>query len=155
MKTCAQQREVVQAMRAGHWPHGVSSDLREHVASCSQCADEACLLFAFAMARENAMRATPSQSAGLLWWKAQLRRRQETMERLERPGRAIPAITISASVLLLTAVLITAWKRLDWSRLITQFTSGSSNAWILAVVAAALCGFAVATVLFISSENRS
>ena len=154
MKTCAMKDEVVQAVRAGHWPQGVAAELREHVAACGQCAEEARLLSAFALARESAMRMASPQSAGLLWWKAQLRRRHEAMERLERPGRAIPTVTISASVLLLTAVLVTAWKRLEWSRLTAMFSPGSSNAWIVAVVAAVLCGIAVATVLLGSSEDR-
>jgi len=156
MKTCAQKKEVAQAVRSGQWPLGCAAELHEHVAACEQCNEEARLLSAFATARNGAMRKAPPQSAGLLWWKAQLRRRRETMERLERPGLAIPTAPIAASVILLIAVLATAWKRIDWSRLTAIFSPAGWNAWILAAVSVLLCGFAVVAVVvgFGLSEER-
>ena len=154
MKTCPQKTEVEQAVRSGQWPLGCAAELREHVSSCEQCAHEARLLSAFATTRESAMRTAPAQSAGLLWWRAQLRRRHEAMERLERPGLAIPTATIAASTILLIAVLATAWKRIDWSRLTAACAPAGWNVWMVTAVAALLCGFALVAAIVGLPDKR-
>ena len=154
MKICPQKKEMAQAVRSGQWPLGCAAELHEHVAVCEQCNEEARLLSAFATARNSAMRAAPPKSAGLLWWKAQLRRRREAMERIERPGLAIPMATIIASTILLIAVLATAWKRIDWSRLTAACAPAGWNVWIVTAVAALLCGFALVVAIVALPDKR-
>jgi hypothetical protein len=154
MSDCARRDEVTQAVRAGHWPQGCVVDLQEHVAGCSRCAEEVRLLSAFALAREGAMRTLPFQSAELLWWRAQLRRRHNTMERLQRPALAISAATITASVVLLVSALAVVWKRIEWTRLAVMFSSVGWNGWIMLSVAAVLCGFVVTALVVVSSSLR-
>lgn len=109
MKPCIHHEELCSAMRAGHWPEAASAELRDHVATCSRCAEEARLLTAFRAARSTAMRTLAPQSPALLWWKAQLRQRHRTMEQLQRPAAVLSAATIGASLILLIAVLVVAW----------------------------------------------
>jgi hypothetical protein len=154
MKVCGRRDEVAQGVRAGRWPQGCAAELRAHVAECAACAEEARMLSAFAGAREGAMRMAPAQSAELLWWKAQLRRRHEAMERLEFPGLAISMVTIGASVVLLMIVLAVVWKRVAWSRVLAGFSATGWNTWILVSVAAVLCGFAVVAMVVGLPEER-
>ena len=147
MKACIRHEEVVQTVRAGWWPSACTEELREHVAACSQCAEAALMPSAFATARAGAMRMAAPQAAGVLWWKAQLRRRREAMEKLERPGLMISAWTIAASIVLLMAVLVTAWKRSGWSQVQALFASARWNTWIGASVLVLVCGFAVVAVM--------
>lgn len=146
MKTCARQQEVTQAVQAGQWPLGVAEEVREHVAACAACADEVRLAVAFQSARAAAMRVATPQSAGLLWWKAQIRRRQEAMEKLERPGFAISTAAMAVSLVLLGAVLLTVWKQVHWSRTMVFFSPHGWSVWMVAGVAAVLFGFVVAAV---------
>lgn len=147
MSACAWHDELMQALRAGQWPQGCAAELREHVAGCARCAEEARVTLAFAAARENAMRAADLPSSGLLWWKAQLRRRRSAMEQLERPAATISVATIAASVAVLLAVLATVWKRVEWSRLATMFSPAGWNVWVLGSIAVLLCAFAVVAVV--------
>ncbi len=156
MKACTQTREVAQLVRAGQWPQACPTELREHVTACAICADEAQMLSAFTIARSFSMLVTPPGNPGLLWWQAQLRRRHEAMERLERPAITIPAVTITASVVTLLVVLVFASKKLEWSGLLTMFASTGWNEWVVGAVAMLLCGFAVVALLvgFGVTENR-
>lgn len=147
MKGCSRQNEVTQALQAGQWPQGCAQELHDHVETCRQCGEQVRFTLAFAAARNAAMRAAMPQSAGLLWWKAQLRRRQQAMERLERPGAAIPTATLTASVVLLAVALLAIGKHLDWAQWATLFSPAGWNIWVVAAIAAALCGFAVVAVV--------
>lgn len=147
MKACVREAEVAQSVRSGQWPLGCAEELREHVAACGACREEARLTAAFAAMRKGAMSMAVPQSAGLLWWKAQLRRRQEAMERLERPGLAISTAAITASVVVLAAVLAAVWKRMDWGRLVAALSPVGWNVWAMVAVAAVLCGFGVVAVV--------
>lgn len=147
MKACKRKEEVLQAVRAGHWPQGCTEELRVHVAECGRCAEDVKLLSAFAAAREGTMRMAQPQSAELLWWKAQLRRRHVAMERLERPGLAAFTATMAASVVVLVVVIALVWKSVDWSQLLASASQTDWNGWLVGSVAAVLCGFVVVAVM--------
>lgn len=149
MSGCVRGEEVAAAVRAGHWPQGCAEELRAHVAGCARCGEEARLLTMFGSAREGAMRAATPQSAELVWWKAQIRRRQRMMEQLERPGLTISTATIGASVAVLLGVLAMLWPRLTAS-----FASTGWNVWLLAAAAGVLCVSAVAALVAGAPEGR-
>jgi len=103
------------------------------------------------------MRMATPQSATLIWWRAQLRTRRETMERLERPGLAISTATITASIILLLSALAVVGRRVEWAHLIPSFSLAGWNVWVLGFVALALFGFAVVALvvgLGMSDERR-
>lgn len=146
MNACARRDDVTQAVRSGRWPQGCAPELREHVAGCAACAEEARLTSAFAAAREGAMRVATPQSADLLWWKAQLRRRRSAMEQLERPAMAVSTVAISASVALLLGVTVLVWNRMSWPDLSAIFMGMHWSAWIPGPVAVLMGGFAVTAI---------
>lgn len=116
MKPCSHHEDLLNALRAGHWPEASSPELRAHVATCARCTEQARLHTAFRAERSSAMRTFPPQSPALLWWKAQLRQRHRAMEQLQRPAAVLPIATGVASLLVLIAVLATVWKHAapDW-----------------------------------------
>ena len=75
MEGCEFEPQVVKAVRSGLW----SAELRSHFASCSVCADAAMI----AGALTDEVLEVPA--AGLVWWKAQLKRKMEAQERAVRP----------------------------------------------------------------------
>lgn len=147
MKTCGRHEELTQALRSGHWPQASPSSLREHVVACKACSEHVRLTTAFTAARASAMRLAIPQSPGLLWWKAQLRRRREAMEKIERPAIALPTATITASLVLLLGVLLTVRKHIGWPHVASLFSPAGWNIWTVAAVVFALCGFAVVAVV--------
>ncbi|HEV3510123.1 MAG TPA: hypothetical protein VGS05_00375 [Candidatus Sulfotelmatobacter sp.] len=98
--TCCYEKEVVQALKSGHWPDGCTPDLRAHVAACASCGDLVLVTEAFQQARRESAHELPSGSPGLLWWRAQLRRRNAAAEKITRP------ITIAETFALIVTVLV-------------------------------------------------
>jgi hypothetical protein len=81
--TCAREKEVEELVQRGQWPHACADELRVHVQGCRACSDLALVAQAFRSAHATATPALPS--AGALWWRAQLRRRNAAIERIGRP----------------------------------------------------------------------
>lgn len=154
MSDCTRREELTAAIRSGHWPAGCTADLQQHVASCSLCTAEARMLSAFAAARAGTMQTLPAQSADLLWWKAQLRRRHDAMEQLQRPAIAISAATLTASILILLSAAAIAWRHNDWKVLQRPFASDEWNAWVVLSLAVVLCSFVVVAVVVASEPLR-
>ena len=98
--TCAYEEEVTRALKAGHWPEGCTPELRAHVASCASCGDLVLVAEAFQQARSESAHELPSGSPGLLWWRAQLWRRNAAAEKITRP------ITIAETFALMVTGLV-------------------------------------------------
>lgn len=157
MSHCSWQNEVAQTVREGRWPSGCTDDLRNHVSACTGCTEEVRVLSTFATARAATMRMATPHGAELLWWKAQLRKRNQAMERMQRPGLAISTATVAASIVVLIAVLATVWKQIQWTTLLTTFATAGWNTWMIVALAAALCGFITAALVIgleYSDEHR-
>ena len=73
--SCVREKEVSELLRQGHWPHACTAELHAHVDGCRACRDLVLVAASFQKARAQAAGAAPLQSPGLLWWRAQLRRR--------------------------------------------------------------------------------
>ncbi len=105
-RSCSYEKEVVQALKDGHWPEGCAAELRNHVETCASCGDLVLVTQSFQSAKSQSVLEAPAGSPGLLWWRAQLRRRNAVTERVSRP------ITIAGTfawiVVLLVAVMFAA-----------------------------------------------
>lgn len=98
---CRREPELVRSLAAGHWPDGCTQDLRTHVAACTACAQRVLLARAFRRERAMALAQPRLESPGVLWWRAQLRRRNAALERLSRP--LLGAQVFSVAVALIAA----------------------------------------------------
>jgi hypothetical protein len=108
IRTCWHEMELAQALKAGHWPDGCTPDLRTHVRACRNCRELVLLTQAFQRARSESCTRVPADLASLLWWRAQLRRRNAANQRTSRP------ISIAQSFALLVnlavAIVFVAWQ---------------------------------------------
>jgi hypothetical protein len=100
LRVCGFEKEVLEALKAGHWPDGCTADLRAHVAGCASCGDLVLVTEAFQQARSESTHERASGSPGVLWWRAQLRRRNAAAEKITRP------ITIAETFAFIVTVLI-------------------------------------------------
>lgn len=76
---CERESEAVAAKLKGEWPE----ELKAHAAQCLHCQD-AMLVAAFLTEAAGKER-VEVPSAGLVWFKSQLRLKREAVERAERP----------------------------------------------------------------------
>jgi hypothetical protein len=94
---CGQEGELAERLANGHWPDASSPELRAHVATCRACQDLVLVKQAFRADRAAAAGAARLEAPGVLWWRAQLRRRNAAIERIGRPilGAQIFALAVS------------------------------------------------------------
>lgn len=105
---CAHEIEVKQLLERGQWPQASTQEQRTHVEGCRVCSELVLVGQALAMSRTSAMALPTLPAAGGLWWRAQLRRRNEALARMERP--ILGAEVFALIVVLLAAVCGAAWQ---------------------------------------------
>jgi hypothetical protein len=95
--TCAREKEVAELLKSGHWPQACSAELRAHVGGCRACGNVILVTETFQRARADAAGMARLESPGVLWARAQLRRRSAAIERIGKPilGAQIFALAIS------------------------------------------------------------
>ncbi len=85
MTACSREPEIRSLLDRGHWPAAASSELSAHAAACARCAQLILLTQAFRADRARAVATPRLEAPGVLWWRAQLRRRNTDFQRLQRP----------------------------------------------------------------------
>jgi hypothetical protein len=104
--TCARARELEEALRSGHWPDASSHELRAHVHACQTCRETVLLTRAFGAERGQAAGVARLEPPGVIWWRAQLRRRNAALEKIGKP--ILGAHIFAAVVSLLAAIVFLA-----------------------------------------------
>jgi len=84
-RACSYEDELSRALKNGHWPEGCGAELRAHVQACASCGDLVLVTQSLQQARSESEHAAVCGSPSLLWWRAQLRRRNAATERVGRP----------------------------------------------------------------------
>lgn len=97
---CAREKEIAELLRLGHWPDASSAELRAHVAGCRACSDFVLVTRTFRTAHEGTLPRRPFQAAGVLWWRAQLRRQNAAVERINKPIVGAQIFALAVTVLL-------------------------------------------------------
>src|SRR5688572_27062180 len=96
---CQFEQELVDAVSARRWPDRADSALREHVTGCRLCSDVAAVAMAFFEDRDGAHADEPVPSASAVWWRAQIRAREEAARMAMRPLVLVQAVaTICAAI---------------------------------------------------------
>ncbi|MGP8251005.1 MAG: hypothetical protein ACLQHF_03160 [Terracidiphilus sp.] len=168
--SCPCEKEIRELVERGQWPLASPPELRDHAAACRTCADLVLVAGAFQRARATTIAAAKPASAGAIWWRAQLRSRQQAFQRIERP-------LIGAQVFALVAILLPiigfvafeaqhglAW--LTWFGSVSQSaqlhagdlsssaSSGSASGLIFVVVAAAAFALVAGLALYLDTERK-
>jgi hypothetical protein len=104
---CSRRNEVRDLLARGHWPEACEAELRAHVAGCRACGEMVMLTQSFRTAREHTAAVARPVPASLVWWRAQLRRRQTAMEQVNRPIWSAQIFAVALSVC--AAVGLAVW----------------------------------------------
>jgi hypothetical protein len=82
--------------------------LRSHVEECRNCSELVLVTEAFQRARSQSLTAVPADLTSLLWWRAQLRRRNAANQRTSRPISIAQSFALFVN--LAVAIVFTAWQ---------------------------------------------
>jgi hypothetical protein len=96
--SCDREDDVLSLVTSGRWVSRAADDLRAHAAGCSVCAELALVAEAIDHDTNLARADVPElPSSGTVWWRAQLRARQDAVRESGRP------ITVAHGMLLAVA----------------------------------------------------
>jgi hypothetical protein len=105
---CSRREEVSVLLAKGHWPAAAAVELRAHVEGCRGCSEMVLLTQVMRQAREDSAQVARLEPAGLIWWRAQLRRRRAAMESVSKPMWRAQIFAVSVS--LVVAVAFLTWR---------------------------------------------
>jgi hypothetical protein len=96
-RACPREKELSALIDCGHWPEASPAELRAHVETCKSCRELTSVTQAFRQERAHASAQPRLESPGVLWWRAQLRRRNTALQRIGRPllGAQIFAVVLA------------------------------------------------------------
>src|SRR5437868_5922023 len=100
---CPREQEVLDALASNRWPDHLSHDLASHVEACALCRDLGLVAETLQADFSAAMDQAKVPTAGLVWWRAQIRARQQSVVAANRPitiahyiGLAVTAAAVIA-----------------------------------------------------------
>ena len=143
LRPCPHEPELRILLERGQWPTAAQAELRTHVAGCRACSDLALLTTSFQASRATAAAAAQLPPPGLLWWRAQLHRRNQAVERINRPLASAQLFALlSISITLVALALFSRRQIAEWagsftpsnpSHLFSSFSSSlrsSATEWL-------------------------
>ena len=109
---CARETDVVDAVTSGRWPERADAGLRAHVAGCAICADVAEVARALQEDHETAWREARIPSSARVWWRAEMRARQEAARKAAQPMAVVTAAAAACGGGVLIAFVVLLWPAL-------------------------------------------
>lgn len=82
---CPREPDLIDVLTTGRWPDRCDDDLRRHVTSCEGCQDMVAILEPIGDAWTLTRADAHIPASGMVWWRAQMRARQEAARAAERP----------------------------------------------------------------------
>jgi len=96
---CCREDDVLDALTSGRWPDRVDDEIKGHVATCAICADVVEVASAVLEVRHDEPGEMRIPSSAVMWWRAQMRARQEAAREAARPitvAQVVAAVTLVA-----------------------------------------------------------
>lgn len=82
---CCREDDILEALQASAWPDCCEQDLRDHVKACESCASLVAIVLPLLDEHRVATEHAPVPTSGVVWWRAQMRARQEAARAASRP----------------------------------------------------------------------
>ena len=102
---CAREADVLDALQTSAWPECCSDGLRSHVAECQSCAALVDIVLALTDEHRTATMEASIPSSGIVWWRAQMRARQEATAVAMRPINLVQGLSFACGAGLLAAAI--------------------------------------------------
>jgi hypothetical protein len=170
LRPCACEKEVNELLARGQRPEAFTPELRTHVSDCRSCGDLMLVADTFQRARLEASGAARIASPGAIWWRAQLRRRNAAIERVNKPILGAQIFALAINLVLVVGLLVwQARQGLGWLTWLEQLPQVGSlelgklwssalliPGWSLTVLipAAATVALLSGVVVYLASEKQ-
>ena len=109
---CPRESDVLDALASSRWPHRVDAELSNHVASCAICRDVITVAAAMQADHDDAWREANVPSSGQMWWRAEMRARQDAIRHAARPVTVAQGVAAVFALALAGAAAWFAWPSL-------------------------------------------
>ena len=109
--SCPRENDLAILLERGHWPDAAQPEFRAHVAACRACSDLALVRTAFRADRSIQCALPRLESPGVLWWRAQLRRRNASLQQIGRPLLSAQIFAAVLALLASAAFLVLQYRR--------------------------------------------
>jgi hypothetical protein len=103
---CPREGDVLDAVAAARWPERVEAELADHVASCGICQDVIAVASAMQADHDAAWKEANVPSSGQMWWRAEMRARQDAVLEAARPATVAQGVAV---VLALSVAIAAGW----------------------------------------------
>jgi hypothetical protein len=110
---CAWEQDVLDAVASRRWPDRCGPDLGAHLSTCSSCADLAEVAAALLHDGQVIGDEIRVPEASIVWWRAQLRARQEAARLALVPIGTVQGIALACGVTVAVLALWVAWPSLS------------------------------------------
>jgi hypothetical protein len=151
---CPREIELLEIITCGRWPDQCPAELRTHIAGCAVCNDVLEVAHALHEDRNAAHPAAHIPSADLVWWRAELRTRQEAIRTASRPIKLVEAFGGAAVLGVVVALVKSVWPWIKRSLVIPDFSvlSASQLGLIIAFALVVLIAAPLAMYVVLSDE---
>jgi hypothetical protein len=140
---CKYESEILDAVASGRWPDRLDAELREHTSSCRICSELAMVSAMYRDDYASAMDQVHVPSAGLVWWKSELRARREAARIASRPITLVTGIAGTCAIVVLAVVILTLSKQLDMATISAFVVAQPMVLWLVLGVIVALTPIAL------------
>jgi hypothetical protein len=123
LRACGREKDVQELLRAGHWPVASGEELRAHVAECRRCGDLVLVAETLQSAKAGAYGAR-MDAAGVIWWRAQLRKKSVAMQAVSRPMVGAQVFALLLGVVAAVGLLVVWMRGGAWTRVAAAGQSG-------------------------------
>ena len=103
---CCREDDVLDALSSGRWPERTDDELRTHVAGCAVCSDVISVASAVLEVRDAEPADIQIPSSAVMWWRAQMRARQEAAREAARPINVAQVVGLTSVVVLAIVALV-------------------------------------------------
>ena len=138
---CSQEERVKAAILANQWPDASEPELRAHVEECQVCSDVVLVAQALRQSHSSMLQAAQPVSPSLLWWRAQIRRKNAELERVMQP--VVVAEKVAAMIVILAFLTLLLWRRADVSSWLAGVWTPLSNMTLLPVLLGTVATLAI------------
>jgi hypothetical protein len=134
---CRYESEILDAVASGRWPDRLGAELHDHISSCNICSELAMVSAMYRDDYASAMDEVRVPSAGLVWWKSELRARREAVRVASRPITLVTGIAGVSILAVLALVILSLLKKVDVAAISAFIVAQPLVLWLaLAVVLA-------------------
>jgi hypothetical protein len=101
MIECPREADVLDALASARWPDRVDAELSQHVASCEICRDVVAVSAAMQEDNDAALAEWNDAnvpSSGQMWWRAEMRARQDAVREASRPVTVAQGVAVGLTL---------------------------------------------------------